>query len=182
MAAVLLAVMGLAAAAASAWAQAPGGGQGAPPPAVVVAPVEQRTISPQSEFVGRVEPIASFDARVRVAGTLERVAFEEGQEVTQGQLLYLIEPATYRARLDAAQAQLARADAQLREAIQDYERAEELNRRGAASEATLQQSLAARDSAQADVMAARAAVEQAKLELSYTEIRSPIAGRIGAPR
>lgn len=179
MAAVLLAVMGLAATAATAWAQAPGGGQGAPPPAVVVAPVEQRTISPQSEFIGRVEPIASFDARVRVAGTLERVAFEEGQEVAQGQLLYLIEPAAYRARLDAAEAQLARADAQLREAIQDYERAEELNRRGTASEATLQQAQAARDSAQADVMAARAAVEQAKLELSYTEISSPIAGRIG---
>ncbi|NYZ16464.1 efflux RND transporter periplasmic adaptor subunit [Azospirillum sp. RWY-5-1] len=164
----------------AASAQAPGGGQGAPLPAVVVAPVERRTIAPQSEFVGRVEPIASFDARVRVAGTLERVAFAEGQDVVRDQLLYVIEPAVYRARLDAAQAQLARAEAQLREATQDYERAVELNRRGTASEATLQQSQAARDSAQADVMAARAAVEQAELELSYTDIRSPIVGRVGA--
>lgn len=179
-AAALITGMGIAAMPSAAPAQAPGGGQGAPPPAVVVAPVEQRTIAPQSEFVGRVEPIASFDARVRVAGTLEEVAFREGQDVAKDQLLYVIEPAAYRARLTAAQAQLERAEAQLREATQDYERASELNRRGTASEATLQQAQAARDSAQADVLAARAAVEQAQLELSYTEIRSPIAGRIGA--
>ncbi|CBS89027.1 efflux RND transporter periplasmic adaptor subunit [Azospirillum lipoferum] len=158
----------------------PGAGQTAPPPAVTTVPVQNRDVAPATEFIGRIEAIRSFDARPRIEGTVEQVAFQEGQEVHEGDLLYVIEPAPYQAALDSAEASLASAEARLREAERAYNRAEELRQRGNVSQAQLDQALADRDAAQADVMMNRAQVRTAEINLGYTRIASPVDGRIGA--
>lgn len=158
----------------------PGAGQTAPPPAVTTVPVQNRDVAPATEFIGRIEAIRSFDARPRIEGTVEQVAFQEGQEVHEGDLLYVIEPAPYQAALDSAEALLASAEARLREAERAYNRAEELRQRGNVSQAQLDQALADRDAAQADVMMNRAQVRTAEINLGYTRIASPVDGRIGA--
>lgn len=158
----------------------PGAGQTAPPPAVTTVPVQNRDVAPATEFIGRIEAIRSFDARPRIEGTVEQVAFQEGQEVHEGDLLYVIEPAPYQAALDSAKALLASAEARLREAERAYNRAEELRQRGNVSQAQLDQALADRDAAQADVMMNRAQVRTAEINLGYTRIASPVDGRIGA--
>jgi membrane fusion protein (multidrug efflux system) len=152
----------------------------APPPAVTTTVVTAQPIVTTAEFIGHIQAIASFEARARVEGVLQEVAFREGETVAAGQLLYVIEPALYEAQLAAAQAQQTRAEAQLREAGRAYDRAETLRARGTASQATLDQALAARNAAQADVLAAKSQVDTAQLNLSYTRITSPIDGRIGA--
>jgi membrane fusion protein (multidrug efflux system) len=161
----------------AAVAQTPPGG---PPPAVTTQEVRTADVTPSSEFVGRTEAPKSFDARARVTGFVERVAFDEGQDVDEGQLLYVIEQAPYEAQLSQAEAQLRRAQAQLKEAEQDYRRTRELAGRGNISQASLEEALATREGAAADVQAAEATVREARLNLGYTEIHSPIAGRIGA--
>ncbi|CAO3450729.1 efflux RND transporter periplasmic adaptor subunit [Azospirillum largimobile] len=158
----------------------PGAGQTAPPPAVTTVPVQNRDVAPATEFIGRIEAIRSFDARPRVEGTVEQVAFQEGQDVHEGDLLYVIEPAPYQASLDSAKAQLASAEAKLREAERAYARADELRQRGNVSQAQLDQALADRDAAQADVMMNQAQVRTAEINLGYTRIASPVDGRIGA--
>lgn len=156
------------------------GGGNAPPPAVTTVPVQNRDVAPATEFIGRIEAIRSFDARPRIEGTVEQVAFQEGQDVHEGDLLYVIEPAPYQAALDSAKAQLASAEAKLREAERAYARADELRQRGNVSQAQLDQALADRDAAQADVMMNQAQVRTAEINLGYTRISSPVDGRIGA--
>lgn len=156
------------------------GGRNAPPPAVTTAPVQNRDVAPATEFIGRIEAIRSFDARPRIEGTVEQVAFQEGQDVHEGDLLYVIEPAPYQAALDSAKAQLASAEAKLREAERAYARADELRQRGNVSQAQLDQALADRDAAQAAVMMNQAQVRTAEINLGYTRISSPVDGRIGA--
>ena len=158
----------------------PGAGRNAPPPAVTTVPVQNRDVAPATEFIGRIEAIRSFDARPRIEGTVEQVAFQEGQDVHEGDLLYVIEPAPYQASLDSAKAQLASAEAKLREAERAYNRADELRQRGNVSQAQLDQALADRDAAQADVMMNQAQVRTAEINLGYTRIVSPVDGRIGA--
>lgn len=178
--AVCAAVLSGLLAAAPAWAQGQPGGQKAPPPAVTTAPVQSRDVAPASDFIGRIEAIRSFEARPRIEGTVEQVAFQEGQDVHEGDLLYVIEPAPYQAALDSAKAQLASAEAKLREAERAYNRAEELRQRGNVSQAQLDQALADRDAAQAAVMMNQAQVRTAEINLGYTRITSPVDGRIGA--
>ncbi|WP_207459019.1 efflux RND transporter periplasmic adaptor subunit [Azospirillum sp. SYSU D00513] len=155
------------------------GAPAGPPPAVTTVPVQARDVAPTAEFIGRIEAIQSFEARPRVEGFLREVAFSDGQDVKAGDLLYVIEPGPYEAVLASARAQLTRAEASLRQAEQSYQRVEELRGRGNVSQAQLDEAIAARDIAQADVLAARAAVQTAELNLSYTRIASPIDGRIG---
>lgn len=153
---------------------------GAPPPAVTTQPVRLGSVAPQAEFVGRVEAVASFEARPRVSGTVQEVSFQEGQDVAAGQPLYVIEPAPYEAARTAAQARLAQAQARLTQASQAAERSEALRTRGTVSEAALEQAQADRAAAEGEMLAAKAQLQQAELDLSYTRIASPIAGRIGA--
>lgn len=162
---------------AAASAQQPPGG---PPPTVTTAPVESRDVAPTSAFIGRVAAIQSFEARARVEGAVEQVAFTEGQDVRTGDLLYAIEQGPYQATLDSAKAQLASAEAKVREAERAFARAEELRQRGNVSQAQLDQALADRDAAQAQAMMAQAQIRTAELNLGYTRITSPVAGRIGA--
>lgn len=150
-----------------------------PPPAVTVATVETKDVARHAEFIGRVEAMQSVDIRARVQGFLQNVAFEEGQDVKAGDLLYVIEPDLYQAALVTARAQLERAQATLRQAERNLARNQELRTRGAVSQAALDEAVAQRDTAQADVMAAQASVKTAEINLGYTKITSPIDGRIG---
>jgi membrane fusion protein (multidrug efflux system) len=151
----------------------------APPPAVTVEPVVVKDVSPSWEFIGRVEAEQAVDVRARVQGVLQQVAFDEGQDVKAGQLLFVIEPAPFEAALKAAQAQLAKAQATQRQAERNFQRFKELRERNVESQANLDQAMAQRDAAAADVEAAEANVQTAQINLSYTRIESPIDGRIG---
>ncbi|MGU3496226.1 efflux RND transporter periplasmic adaptor subunit [Xanthobacteraceae bacterium A53D] len=151
----------------------------APLPAVGVAEVALEDVAPASEFIGRVEALNAVDIRARVEGFIEARPFAEGQAVTAGEDLFLIEKAPYEAALVAAQARLAAAAAALRDAEGRLARNLELRRSATVSQATLDEVQAGRDTAAANVLAAEAGVRQAELNLGYTRIQSPIAGRIG---
>lgn len=152
----------------------------APLPAVGVMPVPIEDVSPASEFVGRVEAVNAVDIRARVEGFIEARPFAEGQAVRQWEELFTLEEGAYEAALAAARASLAGAEAALRDAEGRLQRNQELRRTQAVSQAALEEIQAARDTAQANVMAAEASVRQATLNLGYTRIKSPIDGRIGA--
>lgn len=168
----------LATAAPAAAQSAPGAPS--PPPTVTVDVVRDKDVAPTSSFIGNVQAIRDFDARARVEGFIERVAFQEGQDLTAGTLLYVIEQAPYQAALDGAKADLAGAQAQQREADSAFTRAQELRTRGNISQADLDQAQASRETAAADVMQAQAKLRQAELNFSYTQITAPFDGRIGA--
>lgn len=146
---------------------------------VEVSPVHLLNVSPQYEFVGRVEAVNSVDILARVPGFIQQRAFQEGQLVTVGQPLYVIEPEGYQLSLDDAQAARDAAQSSLVNAEQSLSRNLSLAR-GSVSEAVLEQSQAARDTAAASLRSADVRVDQARLNLSYTRISAPIQGRIGA--
>lgn len=152
----------------------------APPPTVTTEVVRERDVTPTSEFIGRVQAIQDFEARARVEGFIEQVAFQEGQNVAKDTLLYVIEQAPYQAAVDSAKADLARAQATQREAQRAFQRAQELRTRGNISQADLDQAQAGQETADADIMQTQAKLRQAELNLGYTRISSPIDGRIGA--
>src|SRR5690554_206107 len=159
-------------------AQAP---DGMPPPAVVVQQVEIQPIDEQDVFIAQAEAIEAVDIRARVQGFLQEIAFRSGQEVEEGDLLFRIEPDQYEAQLASARAQLSRSEAAQQEAQRTLARTQELVQRQTAARATLDEAQAAADIAAADVEAARAAIRTAELNLSYTEISSPISGYIDRP-
>lgn len=150
-----------------------------PPPAVGVQPVTVKGISRSAEFVGRIKAVDMVQLRARVEGFLDKVPFKEGDEVQPGQLLYQIETVQYQAQLDQAKANLAAAQAQELNAQLQYNRAAELVKRQNIAQATVDQDKANLDAAKASVLQNQAAVTMAQVNLSYTAITAPIAGRIG---
>lgn len=152
---------------------------GGPPPSVSVVPVSSREITDTADFTGRVTAIDKVDIVARVIGILEERLFTEGSTVKKDDLLYRIEQATYKAAVDQARATLARAKATETNAGLQLARARELSRNQNIPQATVDQRVADLATAQADVMAAQAALDQAEINLGYTQIRSPIEGRIG---
>jgi membrane fusion protein (multidrug efflux system) len=149
------------------------------PPVVLVRPVEVRTLAPQSEYVGRLAVFEKVELRARVKGVLGKREFADGTKVTEGQLLFTIDPTPYRiavnqkrALRDGAQAALINADAQLK-------RAAELLRTNNVSQVSYDQRLAEQLQAKATLDDAEAQLEDAELQLSYTKITAPIAGLIG---
>jgi membrane fusion protein (multidrug efflux system) len=166
---------GLLAAAGIAQAQAP-----APPPSVMVATVEVRDVAPSQTFIGRVSAIEAVQIVARVTAFIDDVPVKQGSDVKAGQVIYQLERAQYAAAVEAAQAQLASANAALRLAQVSLDRASELRQRDVAAQATLDQARATRDQSQANVQQAQANLDQAELNLSYCTIASPINGRIGA--
>ncbi len=150
-----------------------------PPLQVSVAEVARAEIPVFMEHVGTTEAVNTVEVRARVRGVLEKVAFKEGSDVKQGELLFVIEQAPYKAALARAKGDLARSDATLARTEADYERTRELVRREVSSQADLDHARGARDEAAASSKALRAAVEQAELDLGYTEVHAPISGRIG---
>jgi membrane fusion protein, multidrug efflux system len=154
--------------------------QGAPPPpAVTVAPVVTREVQETGDFIGRVTAVDKVDIVARVAGFIEQRNFTEGQNVKKGDLLFRIEQATYKAAVDQQRASLAKAKATETNAALQLERGKELVRNNNIPVSTVDQRAADAAAAKADVMQAQALLEQAEINLGYTEIHSPIDGRIG---
>jgi membrane fusion protein, multidrug efflux system len=150
-----------------------------PPPAVSVVEVARQPVTPSVSFTGRVVAVDRVDLLARVTGFLEQRLFREGQDVQKGDLLFVIEQAPFEAEVARAEAQVARAQASLAEAQATLERIQEAVQSGAVSRRELDQATAAEAVARAEVLAAEAQLKTARLNLSYTEIRAPIAGRIG---
>ncbi|MDN3515915.1 MAG: efflux RND transporter periplasmic adaptor subunit [Candidatus Brocadia sp.] len=146
---------------------------------VTVAVVEQKDIPIQIRTIGSVEAYSMVSVKTRVEGELTRVYFKEGQEVKKGELLFLIDPRPFKASLSQSEANLARDTAQMKKAEADARRYEELFRSGVASRQEIDQYRTDLEALMATVRADEAAVENAKLQLGYCHIRSPINGRVG---
>lgn len=146
---------------------------------VVLATAEVQSLPVQLETIGRVEALATVAVKSQVDGPLLDARFQEGQLVAKGDLLFVIDPAPFRAQLNAAEANLAKDQAQLASALADQKRYAQLAGSGYASQQKDEQVKATVDTLQASIKADKAAIETAQLQLSYTEIRSPIDGRAG---
>src|ERR1700689_2656317 len=153
-----------------------------PPPAVTVSPVVNRQVTETGDFVGRVVAIDKVDIVARGPGFIEERNFTEGQVVKKGDLLFRIEQDTYKAAVDQQSANLAKAKATEVNANLQLQRAQALVKNQNVPQSTVDQLAATEQSAQADILQAQALLEQAKINLSYTEIFSPIEGRIGIAR
>jgi len=149
------------------------------PPQVGVAEVPVRAVRQWDEFSGRIEAIESVELRPRVSGYIDQVNYREGQEVKKGDVLFTIDPRSYRAELSRAEAALGRARAQASLSRGEAERARRLSEQQAISTETYEQRRAAAEQAQADMAAAQAAVDTARLDLEWTRVRAPIDGRAG---
>ncbi|MDR9226261.1 Efflux pump periplasmic linker BepF [Burkholderia multivorans] len=156
-----------------------GGAPSAPLPEVGVATVVPRTVRIADEFNGRVEAVDAVELRPRVSGYLQRIRYKEGDLVAQGAVLFEIDPRPYRIALDRAIAQQQRARAAEHLARVQLQRVQTLIDAHATSQEELDNARAAAEQARADLQAADAAVADAKLNLGFTEVRAPIAGRVG---
>jgi membrane fusion protein, multidrug efflux system len=161
-----------------AQAQAPAG-QAPQATPVSVALVEQRDVAVWDEFSGRLEAIERVEVRSRVAGALLAVHFREGALVKKDDLLITIDPATYAAEVDRNEAQVAAAEARVELTKSDVDRGEKLSGSRIISQRELDQRVNAQREAEANVRAAKAALQTAKLNLDYTQVRAPVTGRVG---
>jgi RND family efflux transporter MFP subunit len=149
-----------------------------PPPGVTVQLPEQKTVTVFGSFPGRLAAHDDVDIRARVKGFLKTIDFADGQRVEKGDLLFTIEPAEYIAAVNSSKATLAQAEAALKLADATLQRTENAFKSKAVSEVDVLTAEAQKDSAAAAVQAAQAALDNAELDLSYTEIRAPMAGRL----
>jgi RND family efflux transporter MFP subunit len=166
------------------------GGRAVPPVAgllarqaeqVAVARPIVREVADFEVFTGRVEAGATVELRARVTGELVKVGFKGGDRVKKGDLLFEIDPRTFKAELDRAEAEVERAEARLKRAAADLDRANRLVRNRAMSREELDVIVAAAGEARPAVTAAKASREVTALNLSFTRITAPIDGRISRP-
>jgi RND family efflux transporter MFP subunit len=150
-----------------------------PPPQVTVAQPVERPVNDTIEFVATTQPTQTVDLRSQVKGYLEKILFEDGSNVKAGDLLFVIEQAPYKLALNAAKAALQKAVASQSLAESQYRRMEPLLKDGVVTQEELDVQAAQVATSKADVASAQTAVESAQLNLSYTQIHSPINGRIG---
>lgn len=150
-----------------------------PPPQVNVMKVQASDVDLTEVLPGRVEASRVAEVRARVTGIVEKRLFVEGSNVEQGQSLFVIDDAPYRARYEAALAQQAKAEAALEEADYQAKRYQRLIEQKAISEHELVRANAQQMQAKAQLQAAAAEVKASKIDLDYTRVKSPIAGRIG---
>lgn len=162
---------------AAAPAAAPGAG--APPPQVGVITVQPQTVPIVTELPGRLEASRVAQVRARVAGIVQQRVFVEGSDVKAGQVLFLIEPSSFKAALDSAVASQAKAEANLNQASALVNRYQPLQAAKAISPQEFLNAQVAQSQAQADVAAAKAAVQTARINLGYATVTAPISGRIG---
>lgn len=153
-----------------------------PPPPVTVATPVKRSIVDQDEYVGRFVAVNAVEIRGRVSGYLEKIHFTDGQLVKTGDLLFTIDQRPFQAALDQARADLARAKSQADLTSADLTRAETLLQQKTIAEALFDQRVQAKKAADAALEAAEAALKTAQLNLEFTELRSPVSGRIGDRR
>ena len=161
----------------SAPPQGPAGGM--PPPEVEVISVTPRDVARTLEAPGRLQAVRTAEVRARVEGILERRSYTEGSEVKAGQVLFQIDSRTLAANVAAAKASLARGEAQKLIAGQNLERIQSLVASNAVSKQELDQAMAAKAQANADVAAAQAALSRAEIDRGYATVTAPISGRIG---
>jgi multidrug efflux system membrane fusion protein len=166
------------------YSSAPGRTQDAtpmlpPPPAVSVAVVEPRNAVVWDEFSGRLEAVERVAIRSRVAGTVQEIHFREGALVEKGARLVTIDPAPYAAEVDRLEAQVASAEARVEFTQTEVARGRTLLGTSALSARDVDQRINAHKEAEAAVRAAKASLQTARLNLGYTEIKAPVAGRVG---
>jgi membrane fusion protein, multidrug efflux system len=150
-----------------------------PPPAVTVVKAITEDVRPTYRFTGRIEAVMKVDLRARVDGFLQKRLFTEGANVKDGELLFTIEKGLYQAAVDEAKAAIVTAEASLKLADVDFARQSELVQKNVGAQARLDEATAKQGEARGNLMQQKAALERAELNLSYTDIRAPIDGRIG---
>ena len=146
---------------------------------VPVQVVQQQEVTTWDEFSGRLEAVERVDVRSRVAGAVKSVHFTEGALVKRDQLLVTIDPDPYAAEVDRAQAQVIAAQARVTYTKSERERAQRLWDESAIAQRELDERVNAAQEAEANQRAAQAALTSARLNLSYTQVRAPVAGRVG---
>lgn len=150
-----------------------------PPPEVTVAQPTRRTVTEYLEFTGNTQALETVELRARVKGFLQSAAFEDGAYVKKDDLLFVIDPAEYKAAVDANAAKVAQAKAKLDRTTRDLSRAQTLVKQGNVSEQVLDMRLSDKLQADGEVQAAEADLEQAQLNLGYTRVVAPFDGRMG---
>jgi membrane fusion protein (multidrug efflux system) len=160
----------------SADAKAPGG---MPPPEVAVVTVAPERVALTNELPGRLEATRVAEVRARVAGIVTKRIFREGTEVKANDVLFHIDPAPFQATANSAQAALAKAEANLAQTTLKAQRYKPLVETNAISKQEYDDAVTAQKQAAADVASAKAALETARLNLSYATVNAPISGRIG---
>ncbi|HEY8355699.1 MAG TPA: efflux RND transporter periplasmic adaptor subunit [Methylophilaceae bacterium] len=149
------------------------------PPAVTVITATAESVPAVIELPGRTAPYQVSEVRPQVSGIIQKRVFEEGSYVKAGQLLYQIDPSIYQAAYDSAKANLARAQATVGSERLKAERYAELVKIEAVSKQANDEAAAALKQAEAEVAAAKAALDKARIDLDYTRVVAPISGRIG---
>jgi membrane fusion protein (multidrug efflux system) len=149
------------------------------PPPVGVVTLKRQPMTDRYEFNGRIQAINSVNIVARVTAFLEQQPFTEGTDVKKGDLLYTLERAPFQAAVDMQKAAVAQAEAQLENANISLWRAQQLVKTNAVSQQSVDTALATQRTAAAQLKSAQAQLETAQINLNYTEIRSPIDGRIG---
>lgn len=153
--------------------------QAAPPPAVGVAKAEMRPITQSAEYLGRIQAVNRVVIQSRVTAFLTERRFTEGGEVKKGDLLYLLEQGPFKADVQAKQGAVAQVEAQLKNANLTLDRAAQLLKTSAGTQATYDNAQANVESQKAQLLSAQAQLRQSEINLDYTEIRAPIDGKIG---
>lgn len=149
------------------------------PPEVGIMTVQPQRVALTSELPGRTVPRLVAEVRPQVSGIIQKRVFTEGSDVKAGQLLYQIDPASYEAAYASARAAQARAEATLGTVRLKAQRYQDLVKIKAVSQQDNDDAQATLKQAEADVAAAKAAVETARINLAYTKVTAPISGRIG---
>lgn len=150
-----------------------------PPPSVIVAPVTQKEVVNTVDFIGQTVAVNQVSIRARVSGYIEERQFTEGEDVERGDQLLVIDQAPFTAEVNRANAALAQAEADLDRARKDLSRYSGLAQEGAASQERVDRAQSEVLQGDALILVRKAEIEQAQLNLDYTEITAPISGRIG---
>ena len=153
-----------------------------PPPTVTVANPLQRDVVNWDEYIGRFTAPQSVDLNARITGVVTKILFRDGQDVRAGQPLFVIDPRPYRATLDQLEAQVTSARATLANATSVANRSAKLQQAQAVSTEELETDQASVRTARASLQSAIANAENARLNLSFTTVRSPVSGRVSSRR
>lgn len=153
---------------------------GMPPTPVTVAQVEAENVTYYAEYAARVRGAREAEVAAQVSGILQERRFDEGTMVEAGQTLFLIDPEPYQIQLATAQAELADAQSAQRQAQSEWRRVSGLYEQNAVSQRDYEQAQSSQDAAQARVLRAQAAVNDAERNLRYTRVESPVSGIVGS--
>jgi RND family efflux transporter MFP subunit len=149
------------------------------PPVTVATPIRKEVVE-WDEYTGRTEAVESVDVRPRVSGYIDQISFKDGQLVKPGDVLFVIDPRPYQDVLDQDKANLQSADAQRQLKEANFARAQRLFQNNVTAKEEYDTSVAQRNQAEAEFAQARASVNSAALNVEFTEVKSPIQGRISA--